>query len=298
MCYAGYIHAEKPPQPLDLATVNKERTRYLPTLWQDICLETPTELKMAVLVGLYERIYNAQDGEHSFTFLPGDDTTLKTTMCDLPRTPAKARRVTTFISPARLSRTVTPVKSTRSVSANLEGLPSRLLLPTILEANIETEHANVESDDSVETVSMRVAAEDQREQRGNMSTAPSPQPSDCASVSAAAEGKQGGNTTVSADEEDMTSVSTAASIGQNEGASVDVASAESQEDDEDSMSMAPVDEDDDGKSASADPEVEEEPSKAARTPTVKRKSSSQGTRGTTTKRARISGTTDKKKAAR
>lgn len=310
MCYAGYIHAEKPPQPLDLATVNKQPARYLPTLWQDICLETPTELKMAVLVGLYERIYNAQDGEHSFTFLPGDDTTLETTMCDLPRTPAKARRVTTFISPARLSRTATPVKSAHSVSANLEGLPSRLLLPTILEANIETEYANIESDDSAETVSMRVAAEDKREQRGNMSTVPSTQPSDCASVSAAAEGKQGGNTTVSADEEDTTSVSMAASIGQNEGASVDasvehetgasasVASAESQEDDEESMSMAPIDEDDDGKSASADAEVEEEPSKAARTPTVKRKSSSQGTRGTTTKRARISSTTDKKKAAR
>lgn len=306
MCCAGYIHAEKPPQPLDLATVNKQPMRHLPMLWQDICLESPTELKMAVLVGLYERIYNAQHGEHSFTFLPGDDTALETTMCDIPRTPAKARRVTTFISPARLSRTATPAKGTHSVSANLEGLPSRLLLPTILEASIETEHVNAESDDSVETVSMRVAAEDKQERMGNTSTVTSTQPSDCASVSEVAEGKQGGNTTTSADKEDATSMSMAASIGQNEGASAvehespsaSVASAESQEDDDESVSMAPVNEDDNGKSASVSAEIEEEPSKVARTRTVKRKSSSQGTRGTTTKRARISGTADKEKAAR
>ncbi|OJT11266.1 hypothetical protein TRAPUB_12219 [Trametes pubescens] len=288
----SYAHAGKQLQPLDFTAINKEPGRYLPTLWQDLHLECPTDLKMAGLVRLHERIYDAQDGEQAFTFLLGHDTTPESATRDPPRTPAKVQRVTTFISPARISRTATPAKGTRGLDRDTEGLPSRLLLPTIPEARAETDHATTESVKHVEGASV------------------SAQQSESVSVSVAAEGEQDEDAAMSmaAGVDKDVNTSMAMSVGPNDlsapvptsaeqdvGVSASVAAED--KDGGDNLSMASADEEDNGESAYAGVEVEEESSKVARTRPVKRKSGSQGTRATTTKRTRLSGTATKEEKA-
>ncbi|KAI9070218.1 hypothetical protein FKP32DRAFT_1670542 [Trametes sanguinea] len=136
----AYVHGHEPPEPLDFEAMRTNPDRYLPQGWRAIPTGPPTELAMAKIVQLHSLISEAQATPDHFTFLPHQEGV------PTPATPVTEKRVASYISPARRSRTATP-QSTHGSQIFGDARPVSSVLPTI----------NEEDGDGVEPFSSRTA---------------------------------------------------------------------------------------------------------------------------------------------